>query len=382
MTRHIKLFIPGPGDVDEDVLSSMATPVLRHYGPEWMEIYTETMALLSQFFNTSNDVFIVPGAASAVMDMAIGSLVESGKKIIVGCNGFFGNRLNEIAEGYGTEIIPFTAPWGKPLDPEILRKLLTDHPDVRVVALVHHETSTTVLNPLKELAAVVRQAGRLLVADTVSSLGGVDVQMDEWGIDICATSSNKCLESLPGISFISVSPRAWQEIDRLPAMNHGWYLDLRTWRKYAAQWTSWHPTPVTMPVNLVLAVRTSLQQIMKAGLQAHYARYTRASQAIRTGLQNIGYEMLVPETCASPIATAVKIRHGIEVDELSQWLAEEHGMVIGGGLGDMHGKIFRVGHLGKAADRPYLMDFLFAMEEFLRFKGINVPVGASLVGLK
>lgn len=381
MTRHVKLFTPGPGDVEDDVLDALATPVIRHYGPDWMEIYTETLQLLRQFFNTENEMFLVPGPASALLDMAIGSLVASGQKVIVGSNGFFGDRLNEIAQGYAAEIVPFTAELGQPLDPAVLQRLLDEHPEAQVVALVHHETGTTVLNPLKELAGVVRAAGRVLVADTVSSLGGMEIRVDDWGIDVCVTAANKCLEAVPGIGFISVGPRAWELFERSAVTGHGWYLNLGVWRKYAREWGTWHPSPVTLPVNNVLAVRTSMRRIVAGGLETHFARYTRASQVMRQGLENLGFEMFVPPAYASPIVTAVKARPEFSVPELSKWLAEERQIAIGGAFGALAGKIFRVGHLGKAAEREYLVDFLFAMEEFLRHKGIRVQAGSSLEGL-
>src|SRR4030066_329030 len=150
MTKHLKLYTPGPGDVDEDVLASLATPVIRHYGPEWMEIYHATQGLLKQVFKTENEIFFVPGPASSLMDMAIGSLLATGEKIIVGDNGFFGERLALIALGYGLQTITLNAPLGKPLDIDGLRTLLKEHPDAKVVALVHHETGTTVMTPLRE----------------------------------------------------------------------------------------------------------------------------------------------------------------------------------------------------------------------------------------
>jgi alanine-glyoxylate transaminase/serine-glyoxylate transaminase/serine-pyruvate transaminase len=380
MTQHLKLFTPGPGDVDEDVLDAMAQPVMRHYGPEWMAIYNELLTLLKRIFRTQNDLFVVPGAASALHDMAIGSLLATGQKIVVGHNGFFGERLSAIAEGYGLTVVPFAAPLGKPLDPDGLRKLLREHPDARVVALVHHETATTVLNPLCELAEVVREAGRVIVVDAVASLGGVELPVDEWGIDVCVTAANKCFEALPGVGFMSVSPRAWELVDSHSGTEHGWYLNLRTWRKYAEEWGTWHPSPVTVPVNNILGVRASLRQIVSGGLEAQFAKYARASRIVRAGLCNIGFEMFVPDKYAAPIVTAVRARSEFEVAELSKWLADERGIAIGGGLGELAGKIFRVGHLGKAATREYLVDFLFAVEEFLRHKGIRVPAGASLVG--
>lgn len=382
MPKHLKLFTPGPGDVDDEVLASLATPVIRHYGPEWMEIYNETQSLLQQVFKTKNGIFFVPGPASSLMDMAIGSLLETGEKIIVGENGFFGNRLGLIARGYGLEVITLGAPAGKPLDPDDLRKLLDAHPDAKVLALVHHETGTTVMNPLRELAQMASETGRSVVVDAVSSLGGTDVRVDEWGIDVCVTTPNKCLEALPGIGFITVSPRAWKLVDSHAQTNHGWFLNLKTWREYATEWGSWHPTPVTLPTNIILALRTSLQKIIHMGLEAHFEKYCLASQTVRHGLRSIGYEMFVDDSWASPIVTGVCKHPAFEVKELSNWLVEQRDIAIGGGLLELTGKIFRVGHLGKANTREYLVDFLFAMEEFLRYKGIPVPVGTSLSGLK
>ncbi|MEW5868361.1 MAG: alanine--glyoxylate aminotransferase family protein [Chloroflexota bacterium] len=378
MTRHLKLLTPGPGDVDEEVLEALAQPVIRHYGPDWMKIHNETLQLVRRIYQTQNDLFIVPGPASSLLDMAIGSLVATGQKVIVGANGFFGERFNDIARGYGAEIVPFTAPLGKPLEPDQLRVLIRQNPEADVVALVHHETGTTVLNPLRELAAVTRQAGKVLVIDAVSSLGGVELPVDEWGVDVCVTSANKCLESVPGVGFISVSRRAWELVDRPPEKHHSWYLDLRTWRKYVREWGAWHPSPVTLPTNNILAVLTSMRRIMAGGLEAHYAKYARASQIVRSRLRNLGFEMFVPDAYASPIVTGVKARPEFEVAEFSNWLVNERGMAVGGGLNELSGKIFRVGHLGKAAGDEYLTDFLLAVEEFLQYKGLQVAASMSL----
>ena len=381
MVKHLKLYTPGPGDVDEDVLASLATPVIRHYGPEWMEIYHETQGLLKQVFKTEHEIFFVPGPASSLMDMAIGSLLATGEKIIVGDNGFFGERLVQIAQGYGLEVVKITAPLGEPLDSEDLRKLLKTHPDAKAVAFVHHETGTTVMNPLRELAKLSKEAGRVVVVDAVSSMGGVDVRVDEWGIDVCVTTPNKCLDALPGMGFISVSPAAWKLADSHSQINHGWFLNLKTWRQYATEWGSWHPTPVTLPTNIILALRTSLLKIMAMGLEAHFEKFRLASHSVRVGLRSMGYEMFVKDEYASPIVTGVCRRPEFDLNELSNWLVEQREIAIGGGLGELSGKMFRVGHLGKAATREYLVDFLFAMEEFLRYKGISTAVGSSLTGL-
>lgn len=381
MEKHLKLFTPGPGDVDEDVLDAMSLPVLRHYGFAWMEIYNETISLLQDIFKTRNEIFLVLGPGSALLDMSIGSLLSPGDKIIVGQNGFFGERLQEIAEGYGMAVIPFTAPLGEPLDADEFRKLISQNPDASAVALVHHETGTTVMNPLKEIADIAREAGMAIIVDAVSSMGGVELPVDDWGIDICVTTPNKCLEAIPGVGVISISPRAWEMVDKHTDTSHGWYLNLKTWQYFAREWGSWHPSPVTMPTNIILSMLTSLRKIMQVGLEAHYAKYTRASQSVRAGLSNLGFEMFVPEEFASPVVTGVKARKEFDVAEMLNWLAVERGIAVGGGLGVLSGKIFRVGHLGKAATREYLIDFLFSIEEFLRYKGLKVQEGSSLIGM-
>lgn len=381
LRKRYKLFIPGPCEVDEEVLGAMAQPTSRHYGPEWLEVYHEMLGFLREIFQTQNDIFMVPGTGSAGLDMALGSLLTTGGTVIVGNNGFFGERMGTIAAACGLRVASFTASPGQPLDPDDLRRVLAQEPTAQAVAVVHHETATTVLNPLRELADVTHQAGLPIIVDAISSLGGVDLPVDGWGIDVCVTVTNKCLECPPGLALISVGPRAWEWVDRNEGHAHGWYLNLRTWREYATEWGDWHPTPVTMPTNNILGLRVSLRRIMDEGLEAHFARYRRAAQAVRRGLEEVGFEMLVEEPFASPVATAVKARPECEAHELMQYLAQAYGILIAGGIGPLRGRIFRVGHMGKAATRPYLIELLFAVETFLRQKGLAVPVGTSLVGL-
>jgi alanine-glyoxylate transaminase/serine-glyoxylate transaminase/serine-pyruvate transaminase len=343
-----------------------------------MEIYRETLGLLKQVFQTENDLFMVPGAGSAALDMAFGSLLARGETVIVGDNGFFGERMGVMAASHGLRVVPFTAPPARPLDPDDLRRVLAQEPTARAVAVVHHETSTTVLNPLRELAEVTHQAGLPIIVDGISSLGGVPLPVDEWEIDVCVTVANKCLECPPALAFISVGPRAWEWVDRNEGQSPGWYLSLRTWRQYATDWAEWHPYPVTLPTNNILGLRASLRRILREGLEAHFARYRHAAQTIRRGLEGMGFEMFVRGAWASPIATAVKARPEFRVRELMEYLAQDHAILISGGLGPLAGKIFRVGHMGKAATQPYLDAFLAAVGAFMRQRGLAVPVGVGL----
>jgi len=200
-------------------------------------------------------------------------------------------------------------------------------------------------------------------------LGGVPLPVDEWGIDVCGTVINKCLACPPGVAPISVSPRAWEQIERKGDRSHGWYLNLETWRWYAANWP-WHPTPVTLPTNNIVALLTSLRQIMEDGLDAHYAHFAQAAHRVREGLRHLGFEMFAADDHASPLITAVRSLPGMDVSDFQKYLQREHQILISGGLDDLFGKIFRVGHIGKAASPAYVEAFLAGVEAYLSQKPV------------
>jgi alanine-glyoxylate transaminase/serine-glyoxylate transaminase/serine-pyruvate transaminase len=380
--QHTKLMIPGPVDVDESVLSAMGQPVIPPYGEAWLEIYHEILTHLQQLFGTHNDVCLIAGPGSAAIDAAFGSVLRTGEKVLVPTNGFFGDRLGQIAAAYGLHVIQPTFPLGRPIDPDALRPVLRSEPAIQALAVVHHETSTAVLNPLPEITAVAHEAGVLTIVDAVASLGGVPLPVDEWGIDICVSVINKCLACPPGLAPTSVSERAWQVMDQKAGRAHGWYLNLRTWKDYSINWADWHPHPTTMPVNNVLALQTALRAILADGPAATYARHAWAANAVRQGLRALGFEMFVPDEYACPLTTAVRALPDIGVSRLQRFLLKERGIMVSGGIAELRGQIFRVGHMGQAASRDYVLAFLFAVEEFLRAAGRAVPVGASLVGIE
>jgi len=212
--KHYKLLIPGPVDAEDVVRAEMAKPVSPHYGAEWVEFYNQTVDYLKQVFQTENDLFLLVGPGTAALDMAFGSLLAPGEKALILSNGFFGDRLVSISQACGIEAALLSFPLGQVIDPQRVQEHLRSESDVRALALVHHETSTGVLNPLAEIAAAARERGVPIILDAVSSLGGVPLPVDELGIDLCITVANKCLAAPPGIAPISVSPRAWEGIDR------------------------------------------------------------------------------------------------------------------------------------------------------------------------
>jgi alanine-glyoxylate transaminase/serine-glyoxylate transaminase/serine-pyruvate transaminase len=359
--------IPGPVMVEDEVLRQMSRPAQAHYGPEWTAIHKETTGLLRQVFQTQGDAFILVGSGSAGLDAAIGSLTAPGETIIVGSNGFFGQRLAAISRGYGLNVVPVEAPFGEPLEPSDFDRALAQHPGAAAVVVAHLETSTTVLNPLQAIVEVARRYDAPIIVDAVSSLGGVPLPMDAWGIDICVSASQKCLGALPGLAPVAVSPRAWAIMDSKPGRHHGWYLNLQVWRKFAQEWGDWHPFPVTMPTNNVLALRAGLQSLLADGLDARFRRYEALATRLRGGLRALGLRLFASEEHLAPILTGVYSPDGIPSSRIVNYLYTECGIKISGGFGDeVKERIFRIGHMGAAITEADIDALLAGLAAFMR----------------
>jgi alanine-glyoxylate transaminase/serine-glyoxylate transaminase/serine-pyruvate transaminase len=342
----LKLMIPGPVQPDDDVMAAMGGPVLPHYGPEWTRIHHETVGLLKQVYGTSGDAFILVGSGSSALDAGLGSCLSTGEEILVGVNGWFGERLATIAENYGLQVIPVSAEWGQPLDPADFRRAFEAHPHARLAAVVHLETSTTIVNPIEEIGPLAVRHGKVLMVDAVSSLGGIPLRMDEWGIGLCASASQKCLGAPPGLATIAVNPDAWTLIDRVGNKGHGWYLNLRVWRQFATEWAGWHPFPITMATNNVMALRAGLQALLAEGLDHRMGRFRGLALRLRRGLREIGMQPYTADELLAPVLTAAYGPPGIPTGEIVSYMAEVHHTKIAGGLGDrLVDKIIRIGHM-------------------------------------
>ena len=376
-----KLLIPGPVDIPEDVREAMSIPSMPHYGAAWMQLFGQTQAMAKQLFATQHDLYIMAGPGSMALEAALGSALEPGDAVLVPNNGFFADRIVAMLEGLALKPLQVHIPWGQPLRPEHLTETLATHPELKAMAVVHHETSTGVLNPLESLCAMARDQDLLIVVDAVSSLGGVSLPVDAWGIDCCVTVGNKVLETPPALALLSISPRAWEQIMQRQAPR-GWYLDLRMWRWYADNWGDWHPTPVTMPTSNLYALHHSLTQLLAQGIPQRWKAYAAAMYAVRRGLEAVGCTMLVEEAYASPLTTAFYPPEGISAQQMQGWLNDEAKLMITGGLGALKGKILRVGHIGLARQRDYVEPFLLAVENYLRLQGCEVLPGSSLVALE
>ena len=360
------LLIPGPVSIDDEVLEVLGSPVMAHYGDAWTELFQRTVANLKTVFRTQNEVHLVFGPGMSAIEMALASVLAPGDRVIIPSNGMFGDRLGEVARAHHLDVIPITPPPRQAVSLESVRDAFDAHPGVRAVAIVHHETSMGVMNPVREVAALARERGALVIVDAVSSAGGTDLDVDGWGIDLCVTVANKCLAGPIGVAPLAAGPRAIEALEDGRPKTSGWYLNLATWRRYGEMWKSWHPHPTTMPTNVVMALDEAVRRVLEVGLDEHIRRQRAARDTVREGLRELGFEMLVADEVASPVTTAVLARPGMDLHDYMRWLLEEHGLRIGGGLGPWAGKAFRIGHMGRAKEPEVIDRYLALTAEYLQ----------------
>jgi alanine-glyoxylate transaminase/serine-glyoxylate transaminase/serine-pyruvate transaminase len=351
--------------VSPGVLHALGRPVPAHYGEDWVAMHRRLTASLAEIFETDGDVVLLFGPGSAAVEACLASSLAAGDEVLVATNGMFGDRVAEVARALGLVVHTVTTADRAPIRREQVTEALRDHPGARAFAVVHHETSLGLLNPIEELCREARRHGLLTIVDAVASLGGVPLEMDAWGIDLCAAVGNKCLGAPVGIAPIAVGPRAWEAIDDGRPKLAGWYLNLATWRRYGDIWGAWHPSPTTMPTNTVVALAAAVDEVMAGGLAEHRARIARAAARVRDGLTEMGFDMMVTDGSASPVTTAVWRLPGMDVRDYLEWLRRERRLRLGGGLGELAGRVFRVGHMGRAAEPEVVDAYLRATAEYL-----------------
>lgn len=371
---HLKLMIPGPIEVEDEVLEQMGAPVQVHYGDEWVAVHNQTISLLQQVFRTSGKVFMMPGSGSLALDAAIQSTFSPGERVAVGNNGHFGIRLTEILTANGIVPVTVKAEPNQPLDPASFAATLDADPSLVGVAVVHLETSTAILNPLQEITEVVHARQRLLMVDAVSSLGCAPLDMDGWHIDVCASASQKGLGGVPGLGIVAVGERAWERITSQAERPRSWYLDLRRWQWYVENWGEWHPFPVTMPTSVVLGLRAGLQSLVRTGLEARFQRYETLAKRLRDGLREIGMPPTAPDSFMSPALTTAYCPPGVTSVQIMKYLEEEHHIKITTGFGALRDRVIRIGHMGGVISEADVDTLLAALRQFLSERQI-APAG-------
>ena len=363
--KPYQLALPGPTEYDPRVLKELSRPMLPHYGEEWLEIYNKIISRLQQVYQTSNRVFVIPSSGSGAIDAVFTSL--GAKKGLILSNGTFGRRMLSISSRNLCEATVIEVEPGRPFDMDCVEKALRQA-DFDLLAVVHGETSTGMLNELDPLSDLCRKYGLLFIVDAVSTLGGVPLNVDGQIIDFCISASQKALGAPPGLATVSISERGWQAMPAEQSIK-SWYLNLKTWLYYCEDWADWHPYPVTLPVQLMFALGKALELIVEDGLPARWKLHQSSAEYVQAEFERMGISSLVADPCRRlPTVTAATLPEGLCSRELQRYLREKHRILVAGGVGQLQDKIFRIGQMGYSA-RPKLVGRVVSgVKEFLSIR--------------
>lgn len=357
---------PGPSPVDPRVLEALAQPTLGHLDPAFLTLLDQLRSELRSVYGTRNTVTLpMSGTGSLGMETCLVNLLEPDDRILVGVNGVFGTRMCEVARRLGAEVSRVDAPWGRALDPDDLRRGLRDGP-FKLLALVHAETSTGVLQDLAPLRALADEAGALLLVDTVTSLGGVAVDLDAHGVDASYSGTQKCLSCPPGLAPISLSERALDVVRARRTPIASWYMDLTLIGQYWGAERVYHHTA---PINMLFALERALSLVLEETLPVRFERHRRHAAALAAGLEALGLVLPVPEASRLPPLTLVSVPAGVDEGAVRQTLLSRYNLEIGAGLGQFAGKAWRIGLMGAGATRENVTLCLTALSEALREQG-------------
>jgi alanine-glyoxylate transaminase/serine-glyoxylate transaminase/serine-pyruvate transaminase len=353
---------PGPSMVPPRVLRAIAHPPVGHLDPDFIALMNEVQDLLRYLFQTENRLTIpVSGTGSAGMEAALCNFIEPGDPVLVGVNGYFSERIYEIATRYGADVQRLENPWGQVFALKDIEHALQARP-AKLVALTHVETSTGTCQPVEGLADIVHHYGGILVLDCVASLGGVPVRVDDWGIDVAHSATQKCLSCPPGLAPITVSRRALDILCHRKTKVANWYLDLSSIEKYWGNERTYHHTA---PVSMNYALREALRLIYEEGIEVRTARHRANAELLWQGLEEIGLEPVVPLEHRPPSLTTVWVPEGVDDLEIRQRLLQEYNISIAGGLGDFKGRVWRIGLMGHSARAENVVLLLAALDRLL-----------------
>ncbi len=353
---------PGPSNIPPSVTQAMSSPMIGHLDPLFLNIMEDVQEMLRSVFMTENRFTIpISGTGSAGMEAALVNTIEEGDRVLVCVNGVFGKRMCDIVERCGGILKRIDAEWGQPVDPDLVRRALKDFP-ARIVAIVHAETSTGVLQPLEELSRIVHDHDAFFIVDAVTSLGGTAVKVDEWGIDVCYSGTQKCLSCPPGLSPITFSSRVVEKLRNRHNSVRSWYLDMTMLEQY------WGPERVyhhTAPVSMIYALRESLRLALEEGLEERWKRHKKQYNALVSGLQKLGLSMFVDEQYRAPMISSVLIPETADDVSVRNRLLNEYNIEIGSGLGPLKGKIWRIGLMGYSSTEENVSLILKALASLL-----------------
>ena len=374
--RERLLLGPGPSNVSPRVLRAMTLPIMGYLDPTFLKVMDEVVELLRQVFRTSNEFTLaLSGTGTSGMEAALVNLLEPGDTAVIGANGLFGERMADIASRCGARVTTVATEWGQTLDPLEVEQALKDAGQVKLLAVVHVETSTGVVQPLAPLAELAHGHNAFFVVDAVTYLGGVDLRVDEWGIDFCYSATQKCIGSPPGLSPITLSPRAVEALRQRRGPVQSFYLDLLLLERY---WLTDRVYHHTASMSMVYALREALMAVMEEGLEARFDRHRRNADALKAGLAALGLPALAPQGSQADPMTAALVPQGIDEARVRRSLLGEYGIEIGGGFGPLAGKIWRIGLMGESSQGSHVLTLLHALEVLLSREGHEIAPGSGI----
>lgn len=366
---------PGPSDIHPRVLNALAAPTLGHLDPQFIGYMDEIKTLLQQLFSTKNALtFPVSGTGSAGMEACMVNVIEPGDRVVIAQNGVFGGRMADIAGRLGAELVKVEVPFGQPIPTESIKTAIDGKP-TKLVGIVHAETSTGVCQPIPEVAKLAHEVDALLLMDCVTSLGGIPVEVDQWGVDLAYSGTQKCLSCPPGLSPVTFSDRAVEVVKNRKSKVVSWYLDVTMLLNYWGGERVYHHTA---PINMLYGLREAALLILEEGLENVFARHQRNHQALAAGLEAMGLSLFVEPEFRLPQLNTVVIPEGTDDAAVRSALLHHYNIEIGGGLGALKGKVWRVGLMGHASRQENVMLFLGALESILSQLGATIQKGQAL----
>lgn len=354
---------PGPSDVPPSVLRALSMPLLGHLDPVFVKMMDEIKAMMREVFITKNEMtFPVSGTGSAGMEFCFVNLIEPGDEVVIGVNGVFGNRMVDVAERCGAKVAKVEASWGRIIDPAAVQEAVRARKP-KVVAIVHAETSTGALTPVEEISRIAHDAGALMLLDTVTSLGGCPVRIDDWQVDAVYSGTQKCLSCPPGLAPVSLSPRALEAATKRNRKVQSWYLDVNLLASYWGQERVYHHTA---PISMNYAIHESLRLVLEEGLENRWKRHRENHELLRNGLAELGLSIASQPGHQLWQLNAVTVPEGVDEAAVRKALLNDHGIEVGAGLGPMKGKIWRIGLMGETSKPENVRRCLDALRKILK----------------
>jgi len=367
------LMIPGPTNVDPKVLRAMCRPPLSHTSQEFAGIFKEALDNLKKVFMTEGDVFVVAGSGTLALEMAIANIVEPGDKVLNTVSGFFGRYFVEICKVYGAKPRVLEVSWGKPVKPEMVKEALQND-DYKAVTVTHVETSTGVANPIKDIGEIVKKnSDAFYVVDTVCSLGGMEVRVDDWGIDICVSGSQKCLGVPPGLALVAANQRVLDYLERRKTPVSSWYGSLKNWLPVMRDPTKYFATPA---VNMIYALNEALKLIIEEGLENRFRRHHVLAEAFRAAIDALNLKLVAEKENTADTVSAIYYPENVDDAQFRSEM-KQHGIIVAATLGPLKGKGFRVGHMGNVNQND-IFSTITAIETTLKRLGCKVEAGRGV----